>query len=397
MQELIVVQKQDIKEISILEDGVLKEYYKEKEDKKRLEGNIYIGKVTDVLIGMQVAFVDIGAGKNAFLHIRDILPKKSNVTGNKKEELENYKIKDYIKSNQKVLVQVKKDSNNIKGARVSTNIQIAGRFVVILPENDFITVSQKIEKEEERNRLISIVDSVKKDKKIGIIIRTAAEGKEKSKIKKDIENTLEKLENIQKEFLSSDDKVPKIIKKSDTILEKILLDIADNKLEKIYTNSKELQKEIEQILKRLQEYVTIKVELVEEGLENKYDLNSQIEKISNRKIWLKCGGFITIDKTEALTAIDVNSGKFTGKENIEKTALKVNKEASIEIAKQLRLRDIGGIIIIDYIDMNEETSREEIINMLKENLKNDRAKTQVMEFTKLSLLEITRKHMFSEE
>ena len=397
MQELIVVQKQDIKEISILEEGVLKEHYKEKEDKKRLEGNIYIGKVTDVLIGMQAAFVDIGTEKNAFLHIRDILPKKSNVTGNKEEELENYKIKDYIKPNQKVLVQVKKDSNNIKGARVSTNIQIAGRFVVILPENDFITVSQKIENEEERNRLISIVESVKKDKKIGIIIRTAAEGKEESKIKKDIENTLKELENIQKEFLNSDDKVPKIIKKNDTILEKILLDIADNKLEKIYANNKELQKEIEQILKKLQEDVTIKVELVEKGLENKYDLNSQIEKISNRKIWLKCGGFITIDKTEALTAIDVNSGKFTGKENIEKTALKVNKEASIEIAKQLRLRDIGGIIIIDYIDMNEETSREEIIELLKENLKNDRAKTQVMEFTKLSLLEITRKHMFSEE
>lgn len=397
MQELIVVQKQDIKEISILEDGILKEYYKEKEEKKRLEGNIYIGKVTDVLIGMQAAFVDIGTEKNAFLHIRDILPKKSNVTGNKEEELENYKIKDYIKPNQKVLVQVKKDSNNIKGARVSTNIQIAGRFVVILPENDFITVSQKIENEEERNRLISIVESVKKDKKIGIIIRTAAEGKEESKIKNDIENTLKELENIQKEFLNSDDKVPKIIKKNDTILEKILLDIADNKLEKIYVNNKELQKEIEQILKRLQEDVTIKVEHVEEGLENRYDLNSQIEKISNRKIWLKCGGFITIDKTEALTAIDVNSGKFTGKENIEKTALKVNKEASIEIAKQLRLRDIGGIIIIDYIDMNEESSREEIIELLKENLKTDRAKTQVMEFTKLSLLEITRKHMFSEE
>lgn len=397
MQELIVVQKQDLKEISILEDGVLKEYYKEVEDKKRLEGNIYVGKVTDVLIGMQAAFVDIGAEKNAFLHIRDILPKKSNVTGNKEEELEKYKIKDYIKPNQKVLVQVKKDSNNIKGARVSTNIQVAGRFVVILPENDFITVSQKIEDEQEKNRLINIVDNVKKDKKIGIIIRTAAEGKEESKIKKDIEHTLKELENIQKEFLNSDDKVPKIIKKSDTILEKILLDIVDNKLEKIYVNNKKLQKDIEQILKSLQEDVTIKVEFVEEGIENRYDLNSQIEKISKRKIWLKCGGFITIDKTEALTAIDVNSGKFTGKENIEKTALKVNKEASIEIAKQLRLRDIGGIIIIDYIDMNEESSREEIMNLLKNSLKADRAKTQIVDFTKLSLLEITRKHMFSGE
>lgn len=397
MQELIVVQRQDIKEISILEDGILKEHYKEKKDKKRLEGNIYIGKVTDVLIGMQAAFVDIGTEKNAFLHIRDILPKKSNVTGNKEEELENYKIKDYIKPNQKVLVQVKKDSNNIKGARVSTNIQVAGRFVVILPENDFITVSQKIENEEEKARLINIVENVKKNQKIGIIIRTAAEGKEESIIKKDIENTLKELQNIQKEFSNSGDKLPKIIKKSDTILEKILLDLVDNKLEKIYTNNKELQEGIEQILKRIQENTIIKVEFVKTDLENKYDLSTQIEKLSNRKIWLKCGGFITIDKTEALTAIDVNSGKFTGKENLEKTALKVNKEASIEIAKQLRLRDIGGIIIIDYIDMNEENSKKEIIEILKKNLKEDRAKTQVMDFTKLSLLEITRKHMFSGE
>lgn len=397
MQELIVVQKQNIKEISILEDGILKEHYKEKEDKRCLEGNIYIGKVTDVLIGMQAAFVDIGTEKNAFLHIKDILPKKSNVTGNKEEELENYKIKDYIKPNQKVLVQVKKDSNSTKGARVSTNIQVPGRFVVILPENDFITISQKIENEQERNRLIKIVENVKQTKKIGIIIRTAAENKEEKEIKKDIENTLKELENIQKKLGDSSEKIPKIIKKSDTILEKILLDLADNKLEKIYTNNKELQEEIEQILKRIQEDTIIKIELVKTDLENKYDLSTQIEKLSNRKVWLKCGGFITIDKTEALTAIDVNSGKFTGKENLEKTALKVNKEASIEIAKQLRLRDIGGIIIIDYIDMNEENSKKEIMEILKKNLKEDRAKTQVMDFTKLSLLEITRKHMFSGE
>ena len=142
---------------------------------------------------------------------------------------------------------------------------------------------------------------------------------------------------------------------------------------------------------------TIKVNLEEKDLEKKYDICEQIEKMKNRKVWLKCGGFITIDKTEALTAIDVNSGKFTGKENLEKTVLKVNKEATVEIAKQLRLRDIGGIIIIDYIDMEEEKSREEIKEILRQNLKLDRAKTQIMEFTKLNLLELTRKHMFSEE
>lgn len=397
MQELIVIKNQDEKQISILEDGYLKEYYKEKNDKKRLEGNIYVGKVTDVLVGMQAAFVDIGEEKNAFLHIRDVLPKNSNITGNKNENLEQYKIKDYIKQNQKILVQVKKDSNSIKGARVSTNIQIPGRFVVILPENNFITISQKIEEEQEKQRLIKIVQEIKKDKKIGIIIRTAALNRKKEEIEKDILIALKQLEHIQKEFLNNQYNLQKIIKKSNTILEKILLDIADNSLEKIYVNDEKTKTEIEKILSNINENTSIKVEYVKKDLENRYDLEKQIEKISNRKIWLKCGGFITIDKTEALTAIDVNSGKFTGKENLEKTALKVNKEASVEIVKQLRLRDIGGIIIIDYIDMDEEKSKKEIIETLKKELKYDRSKTQIMEFTKLSLLELTRKHMFSEE
>lgn len=397
MQELIITKKGNDKEISLLENGILTEYYKELDDKKRLEGNIYIGKVTDVLPGMQAAFIDIGEEKNAFLHIRDILPKKSTITGNKEEDLENYKIKDYIKKDQCILVQVKKDSTEIKGARVSTNIQIAGRFVVVLPENDFITVSQKIEDEQEKNRLIQIVKEVKRNTKIGIIIRTAAEEKKDIEIKKDIENTLKKWEEIKEKYEKSKNNGPKILQKNDTIIEKILLDIVDNSLDKIWVNNEDLLNKVNNILSKIQDDVTIKVELQKEELENKYDLQKQIEKTQSRKIWLKCGGFITIDKTEALTAIDVNSGKFTGRENLEKTVLKVNKEASIEIAKQLRLRDIGGIIIIDYIDMEEEETKREILEVLQENLKKDRAKTQIMQFTKLNLLEMTRKHMFSRE
>lgn len=308
MRELIIIENQNEKQIAYVEDGILKEYYKEQEDKKRLEGNIYAGRVGDVLPGMQAAFVDIGEEKNTFLHIRDVLPKKSNVTGNKEEDLEQYKIKDYIKPNQMLLLQVKKDSTGIKGARVSTNIQIPGRFVVLLPENNFITVSQKIEKEEERNRLIEIVQKVKKDRKLGIIIRTAAEGKEESSIKKDIENTIKKLENIENEFNKvKEENNPIILQKSDTILEKILLDITDNNLDKIWVNSNRLKKDVEGILKQIQEKVTIPIQYQEQDLENRYDITKQVEKMSNRKIWLKCGGFITIDKTEALTAIDVNS------------------------------------------------------------------------------------------
>ena len=396
MLELLIIENQDEKNIAYLEDGILKEYYKESKSKKRLEGNIYVGKVKDVLQGMQAAFIDIGEDKNAFLHIKDVLPKKSNVTGNKKEDIEKYKIKDYIKPNQSILVQVKKDSNNIKGARVSTNIQVPGKFVIILPENDFITVSQKIEDIEERKRLIDIVQKKKENMKIGIIIRTAANGRNEEEIKEDIENTLNEWKSIKENFEKTEGKVPRIIKENESILEKIILDIAYNGLEKIYVNTKNTEEQVENILKNMN-IKTIKVKLEEKDLEKKYDICEQIEKMKNRKVWLKCGGFITIDKTEALTAIDVNSGKFTGKENLEKTVLKVNKEATIEIAKQLRLRDIGGIIIIDYIDMEEEKSREEIKEILRKNLKLDRAKTQIMEFTKLNLLELTRKHMFSEE
>lgn len=347
---------------------------------------------------MQAAFVDIGEEKKAFLHIKDVIPKKSQLTGNKEENLEKYKIKDYIKPGQTLLVQVKKDSNNIKGARVSTNIQIPGRFVVLLPENDFITISQKLQNEEEKTRLTNIFKDLKKDRKIGIIIRTAAENKNKDEIIIDFQNTINKLEKIQNDFYKmSQESAPAIIEKSDTILEKILLDLVDNQLDKIWVSTERLQNAVKNILREFKQEELLKVECQINGLENRYDLAKQIMKLASKKVWLKCGGFIVIDKTEALTAIDINSGKFTGKGSLEQTILKVNKEASIEIANQLRLRDIGGIIVIDYIDMNDEKSKQEIVDTLRQALKQDRAKTQIMEFTKLNLLEMTRKHMFSEE
>lgn len=310
MRELVIIEKEEEKEIAFVEDGVVKEHYNELENRKRLEGNIYAGKVVDVLPGMQAAFLNIGEEKNAFLHIRDLLPKKSNVTGNKKEDLEKYKIKDYIKPNQMLMVQVKKDSNEIKGARVSTHIQIPGRFVILLPENDFVTVSQKIEEEEERNRLISIMQKEKASKKIGIIIRTAAQGRKQEEIQEDLQHTMEKLALLQRKFASiRQEAKPIILQKSDTILEKIALDLVDNQLDKIWVNTEVLQRKVRNIIEDLQGKVEVTIECQKEELENKYDIKSQVEKIKNRKVWLKCGGFITIDKTEALTAIDVNSRK----------------------------------------------------------------------------------------
>ena len=396
MQEILIGGQPECRKIALMQDGVMQEYYEEQADHKRLEGNIYLGRVVDVLPGMQAAFVDIGQGKNTYIHLKDILPKVSSVTGNKKEDMGQYTIQNFLKKDRPILVQVKKDSIHGKGARISTHIHIPGRFVVLLTENTFITVSQKIEEETERQRLIEMAEkSLGEDREVGIIIRTAAQGKPEELIQKDIADTLEKWKQIQNKAKEmTNEQVPVPLWEQESILERLLLDLVDNHLERILVEEEQMKGQVEDILKlwELQDKISIEVRV---DIFHVYDWQEQIEKMNRRKIWLPCGGFITIDQTEALTAIDVNSGKYTGKESLEQTVVKVNTEASIEIAKQLRLRDIGGIIVIDYIDMQEKISKQQIIEVLRQNLKKDRAKNQIMEFTKLNLLEMTRKHMWS--
>lgn len=396
MKEIIVNTSNDKKIITVVEDTKLIEKYEETQENKRLEGNIYLGKITDVLPGMQAAFVNIGDEKNAFLHIKDILPKKSNETGNKNEDFSKYNIKDYVKVGMPVIVEVKKDKTDKKGAKVSTNLNIAGKFVVLIPNSQFITISQKIDNLDEVNRLKQLVKDCNINN-FGVIIRTSAEGIDENSLKQDIQAVLKIHQEIQEKFNIISKKSsfePSLLFEKGNVIQRLLLDIGNQNLENIIVNNKELYENLKQFI--IKNNFKVNINLVEEqDILDMYDLNKQIEKISNRKIWLKCGGFITIDKTEALTAIDVNSGKFTGKESIEQTVLKVNSEATVEIAKQLRARDIGGIIVIDYIDMDNKQDEEIIHNLLLENLKKDRAKTQVVGFTKLHLLEMTRKHIFS--
>lgn len=402
MQEIIInVDENKNKLIMLTENGKLIEKYEEIKGHERLEGNIYIGKVENVLIGMQAAFINIGKEKNTFIHIRDIIPKASNETGNKNESLSKHDIKSHIKNGMPILVQVKRDSTNKKGARVSTHINLSGRFAVIMPNTEFITISHKIENEEERERLKQLTRKVL-PQGYGAIIRTAAEGKKEEIIKEDILETIGKLENIFKtyqEFQAKNlqDFEPKLLYQNEGLVHKILLDLVDTSIDRILTNDEEVLKSVEKIIKDTRNENKIKSELKENNLLDLYDIDDQLEDLNNRKIWLKCGGFITIDKTEALTAIDVNSGKYIGAKDLEQTVFVVNKEATIEIAKQLRLRDIGGIIIIDYIDMEKNENKEKITELLVESLKKDRSKTQVIGFTPLNLLEMTRKHMCSND
>ena len=396
MKELII-SKNERKIAVLVQNGKLVEQYEETESV--LEGNIYCGVVKDVLPGMQAAFVDIGEDKNAFIHIKDIVPKVSSQTGNKLEEMSKYKIKDYIKQGDTILVQIRKDEVEKKGARITKHISLTGRLTVLEVDNPFVTLSQKIENKDERKRLKDIAKSYisnYKNEKYGIILRTGAEGKNKEEIENDIKELIDTWQEIKKKYSEiSRLKKATIIYKNRDVVTKFLVRILETDIDEITVNDKVEYDKVKKYLNTINNKTTVVTLKENENVLTKYDVDTQLEKMNDRKIWLNCGGFITIDKTEALTAIDVNSGKFTGNKKMtkENTIVKVNKEATIEIAKQLRLRNISGIIVIDYIDMEEEKNKDEIINLFKNELKKDRSKTQIEGFTKLDLLEMTRKKL----
>lgn len=391
MLEILISSDKEERKMALLENGKLIEYYIEEEKSIRKEGNIYIGIVKDIIKGMQAAFVDIGTEKNSFIHLKDVLDKVDESKENLNTKID---ISSVIKVGQKLLVQVKKDSNLQKGARVSTHINLPSKYIALMPNTDIVTISQKITDTKEQERLVKLVKE-NLSKGNGAIIRTSAIGKEQEIIE-DIKNIEAKWKKIETSFKNDKGNKPKLIAKSENIVEKMLIDLPENSIQKITINNKKDYEKMLEFKEKKSYLKSTEIELIEDqDILDKYDIEKEIAKLENRKIWLRCGGFITIDKTEALTAIDVNTGKYTGTKNVEQTIYKVNEEATIEIAKQLRLRDIGGIIIIDYIDMKDEKNKEKIETLLKERLKKDRTKTQVEGFTKLDLMEMTRKHICS--
>ena len=373
MQELRIKVDTNEKKITLIDDYKVVEKYIETADES-IEGNIYIGVVKNIIPGIKAAFVDIGQEKNAFIHFEDI-----------------YKTNNEIKLNEKILVQVQKDEINQKGAKLTTNIKLTGRQIVLLPTTDIINVSRKIENEKVKEKLIEIV-AENLPKGVGAIIRTTASKATKTEIVDDIQRLVKDWNNIEKKMQNSDE-APVLLGKNNTIIESVILGTADSGMDKIITDSKEENKKIEKFLKEFELDDKVKVEYDEKVLD-KYKIKDELEKLNNNKIWLKCGSYIVIDKTEALTSIDVNSGKYTGKENLENTILRVNEEATVEIAKQIRLRDMSGIIIIDYIDMELEENKHRIMKLLEQEVKKDRAKVQIEGFTRLNLLEMTRKQLY---
>lgn len=387
MKELIIFKENEKKVLALLEDEELVEKYEENNNDRSIEGNIYVGKVQNVISGLQSAFVNIGEKRTAFIHARDILP-KIDIT-KEKREIEP-PITELIKPGEPIIVEVKREAVDKKGPRLSTHISLSSRFIVFMPNAPFVTVSQKIEDEKERVRLKELVSNILPEN-TGAIVRTVAANASEEDIKNDILATIDRWKKIQEIPI---EKVPQKIYDKGGILKKTVIDLVDNKLDKIVVKDEEFIDEIQVILDEIN--ATAKIE-VDKDVLSKHNLEKQLNALKTNKVYLKSGAFITIDKTEALVAIDVNSGKFIGKKDVEKTVLDVNLEAAKEISKQIRLRDISGIIIIDFIDVKEPENKRLIINEILKNSKKDRSKIQIEEFTKLNLMELTRKHINSKK
>jgi len=394
-KKIIVDVHHDQIRVALLEDEELVELYVEGKKSQRVVGNIYRGKVANVLPGMQAAFVDIGLDKNAFLYVGDINTDKSVfefeiASGEHVRSPKDFSIRDIIKEGQEITVQVLKEPIGTKGARVTTHITLPGRYLVLMPTVNYIGVSRRIEDEAERQRLKQIAESIKPPD-MGLIVRTAARDKAYEDFIPDIKFLCKLWGKIKEEEWRG--KVPRVIYQDEDLIYRTIRDLYTSEVEKFIINSEEEYRKVLEFLDVLSPSLKDRVEFFDHSgsIFEYYGIEPKIEKAIQKKVWLKNGGYIIIDPTEALTVIDVNTGKYVGGKNLEDTVLKTNLEAAEEIAHQIRLRDIGGIIIIDFIDMEEEKHKQMVLDVLRQAFKKDRTKTNVIGFTGLGLVEMTRK------
>lgn len=372
---------------AVLDEEGLAEIHIERQGRETIAGNIYLGLVENVLPGMQAAFIDIGLERNAFLYIKDAVKYGDLEKGGSQDEVSINRI---LKKGDELLVQVSKEPMGTKGARVTTHITLPGRYIVLMPDIDYIGISRRIEEETERSRLKSLLCKIKPEN-AGIIIRTEAEGKSEEDFIEDI-NFLTKLWNKIK-VEGKGLRKPGLIHKDMDLVYKSIRDLFTRDTFRMIINDKSAFKKAVELVGIFSPSQAGCIEYYDgsANILDFYGIEEKIERALSRKVWLKSGGYIVIDHTEALTTIDVNTGKFTGSSNLKDTVLLTNMEAAREIARQLRLRDIGGIIIIDFIDMNMEEHRAMVLDAFKKILKQDRTKSNVFGITQLGLLEMTRK------
>jgi ribonuclease G len=386
--------------VAILENDELAELFVERAEQRRNVGDIYKARVNAVLPGMQSAFVDMGLPKTGFLHASDLseslsgledLSDADEITGDPKRRRRAPvpKIEDHLKKSQEVLVQITKESIGTKGPRVTQQVSLPGRFCVLMPGVDHIGVSRRIEERSERQRIKAILSDLK-PKGVGVIARTAGEGKGDAEYAADIRHLTRLWQKIEKK--ASGARAPAMLHRELEMSAGLIRDLFTEDVEEVFIDDPESFAEIQAYLKAVSPELADRVKNYKgkSPIFDAFGIEPQIEKTFERKVWLKKGGYICIDHAEALVAVDVNTGRFTGKKNQEETIFRTNMEAAVEVPRQLRLRDIGGIIVVDFIDMESESNKRAVLDTLRSELRKDRARTKAFAVSDLGLVEMTR-------
>jgi ribonuclease G len=401
--------------VAMVEDGDIVELFIERAGSSDSTGNVYKGRVQRVLPGMQAAFVDIGLSQAAFLYVNDIMadnyrdrpplddpqapeavdPDDDSENGGfmaQRREKPDANIVDMITDGQEVLVQVAKSPIGTKGARITSYISLPGRFLVLMPTSDHIGISRRIENDAERERLKTMVSELREER-LGYIVRTAAEGVGAEKISQEMVFLKKLWDGIRRKYQSAP--TPSLVHQELDIRLRAVRDLLLHEAERLIIDSRDGYQEILSFLDTFMPNLKSSVELYEgdEPIFDALNLEGDISRALKKKVWLKSGGYIVIEHTEALVAIDVNTGRYVGKHNLEETILKTNLEAVKEIAYQVRLRDIGGIIIIDFIDMEKKSNQEKVFGALNEAFAKDRSKTHILPISDLGLIQMTRKRI----
>jgi len=409
--ELIIHARPHETRVALIEHGAVVELHIERKTGQELTGNIYRGRVVRVLPGMQAAFVDIGLERSAFLYVSDVhkdfmeIERMMLQNSQDHEELTDqemegvrpeppvgisYSIEDLLQEGQDLMVQIAKEPLGTKGARLTSHISLAGRHLVLMPDVDHIGISRRIEDQAERDRLRNLIHEIR-PAGCGFIARTVSEGADRSKLKSEMDFLLKLWGNIQERMARISG--PGLLYKDLTISLRSVRDLFTREVDRLIIDSKEEYNHIIEFIETSAPQLKYSVELYEgtDPIFDAYGIEMEISRALEKKIWLKSGGYIVIELTEALTAIDVNTGSYVGTRNLEETILKTNLEAVKEIAYQLRLRNLGGLIVIDFIDMEKKANRERVFTALKEALSKDKAKSHILRMSELGLIEMTRK------
>jgi ribonuclease G len=394
--------------IGLIESGQLTELLIDRGDARSFVGNVYLGKVVRVLPGMQAAFVDCGLERAAFLYVGDIYPAFLDVpqeddgddeevtvseeTSHAAPRVGQPPIQDLIKEGQEIVVQVAKDPIGTKGARITTHITLPGRYLVFMPTVDHVGISRRIDRDRERRKLRDYLESAR-PKGAGFIARTVCAGQPMSSIEQDVEYLTSTWSKIQENARTK--RAPAQLHADHGLVLRVVRDHFTGGVDRMLVDSKELFEDVQGFVSHFMPKYKDRIQLYrgQEPIFDTFGVEAEINRSLGKKVWLKSGGYLIVDQTEALTAIDVNSGKFVGSSSLEETTFQINLEAAKEIVYQLRLRNIGGIIILDFIDMEKAANRDKVFKALEEELKKDRARTNVLKISELGLVEMTRKRV----